>query len=108
MPPVRIGRLFMAKAAPRLSSTACFPAAACRQPMTQRALPRLTRPSASARLVLLALAIAFAGTGCGKIFKKKEAPENQPVEVMYQEAHQAMANNNWDRGLNGCRRLIGQ
>ena len=108
MPPVRIDRLFMAKAAPRLSSTACFPAAACRQPMTQRALPRLTRPSASARLVLLALAIAFAGTGCGKIFKKKEAPENQPVEVMYQEAHQAMANNNWDRGLTSFRRLIAQ
>ncbi|WP_454257110.1 outer membrane protein assembly factor BamD [Pseudoxanthomonas mexicana] len=76
--------------------------------MTQRALPRLTRPSASARLVLLALAIAFAGTGCGKIFKKKEAPENQPVEVMYQEAHQAMANNNWDRGLTSFRRLIAQ
>ena len=75
MPPVRIGRLFMAKAAPRLSSTACFPAAACRQPMT---------------------------------FKKKEAPENQPVEVMYQEAHQAMANNNWDRGLTSFRRLIAQ
>ncbi|QND79990.1 outer membrane protein assembly factor BamD [Pseudoxanthomonas mexicana] len=76
--------------------------------MTQRALPRLTRPSASARLVVLALAIAFAGTGCGKIFKKKEAPENQPVEVMYQEAHQAMANNNWDRGLTSFRRLIAQ
>lgn len=76
--------------------------------MTQRASTRLSRYSAPARLVLLALAIAAAGTGCGKIFKKKEAPENQPVEVMYQEAHAAMMNNNWDRGLTGFRRLIAQ
>ena len=76
--------------------------------MTQRALPRSTRRSAPARFVLLALVIAFAGTGCGKIFKKKEAAENQPVEVMYQEAHQAMMNNNWDRGLQNFRRLIAQ
>lgn len=76
--------------------------------MTQRALPRLSRHSAPARLVLLALVIAFAGTGCGKIFKKKAAPETQPVEVMYEEAHKAMMNNNWDRGLLNFRRLIAQ
>jgi outer membrane protein assembly factor BamD len=76
--------------------------------MTQRAFPRSARPSATARLVLLALVVAFAGTGCGKIFKKKEAPENQPVEVMYEEGHKAMASNNWDRGVLNFRRLIAQ
>ncbi len=76
--------------------------------MTQRALPRSARRSTPARFILLALVIAFAGTGCGKIFKKKEAPENQPVEVMYEEAHRAMLNNNWERGLAEFRRLIAQ
>nr|WP_298127805.1 outer membrane protein assembly factor BamD [uncultured Pseudoxanthomonas sp.] len=76
--------------------------------MTQRAFPRFSRPSATTRLVLLALVIGFAGTGCGKIFKKKDVAENQPVEVMYQEAHQSMVNNNWDRGLQNYRRLIAQ
>ncbi|MFT3667379.1 MAG: outer membrane protein assembly factor BamD [Pseudoxanthomonas sp.] len=76
--------------------------------MTQRALPRSARLSASARLALLALVIAFTGTGCGKIFKKKDAAENQPVEVMYQEAHGAMLANNWDRGVTRFRQLIAQ
>jgi len=76
--------------------------------MTQRALPRSARLSAPVRFALLALVIAFAGTGCGKIFKKKDAPENQPVEVMYQEAHQAMQVNNWDRGVTRFRQLIAQ
>ncbi len=76
--------------------------------MTQRAFPRFSRSFATSRFVLLALVVAFAGTGCGKIFKKKAAPENQPVEVMYEEAHRAMVNNNWDRGLQNFRRLIAQ
>jgi outer membrane protein assembly factor BamD len=75
--------------------------------MTQRALTRFSRSSATSRVVLLALVVAFSGTGC-KMFKKKEAPENQPVEVMYEEAHGAMQNNNWDRGLQNFRRLIAQ
>ena len=76
--------------------------------MTQRAFPRFSRSFATSRFVLLALVVAFAGTGCGKIFKTKAAPENQPVEVMYEEAHRAMVNNNWDRGLQNFRRLIAQ
>jgi outer membrane protein assembly factor BamD len=76
--------------------------------MTQRAFPRLSRSSATSRFVLLALVVAFAGTGCGKIFKKKDAAENQPVEVIYEEAHRAMQSNNWDRGLQHFRRLIAQ
>ncbi|MBD9478592.1 outer membrane protein assembly factor BamD [Pseudoxanthomonas sp. PXM02] len=75
--------------------------------MTQRALTRFSRSSATSRVVLLALVVALTGTGCGKIFKKKEV-ENQPVEVMYEEAHGAMQNNNWDRGLQNFRRLIAQ
>ncbi|MEL1265975.1 outer membrane protein assembly factor BamD [Pseudoxanthomonas putridarboris] len=78
--------------------------------MTQRAFSRFPRIPASARIVALMLAIAVTGTGtgCGKIFKKKEAPENQPVEVMYEEAHQSMMNGNWDRGRLRFRQLIAQ
>lgn len=76
--------------------------------MTQRASTRLSRYSAPARIAVLMLAIVVTGTGCGKIFKKKEAAENQPVEVMYEEAHKSMTNNNWDRGLTRFRQLIAQ
>lgn len=75
--------------------------------MTQRAFSRFPRFPASARIVLLMLAIAVTGTGCGKMFKK-DTPETQPVEVMYQEAHQSMMSGNWDRGLTRFRQLIAQ
>src|SRR5688500_15011202 len=99
-----VGRLFMAWAAPRLSSTPCFPAAACRQPMTQRVPTRFT---ASARLIVLILAIAITGTGCGKIFKRdKDNAEGQPVEALYEKAHGAMTKGNWDRAETTFRQLI--
>jgi outer membrane protein assembly factor BamD len=74
--------------------------------MTQRVPPRF---HASARLFALMLVIAVTGTGCGKIFKRnKDAPENQPVEAMYERAHGSMTNGNWDRAELHFRQLIAQ
>jgi outer membrane protein assembly factor BamD len=76
--------------------------------MTQRAFSRFSRVPATARILALMLTVVVTGTGCGKIFKKDKEAENQPVEVMYEEAHQSMRNGNWDRGLQRFRALIAQ
>ena len=76
--------------------------------MTQRAFSRVSRFPATARILALMLTVVVTGTGCGKIFKKDKEAENQPVEVMYEEAHQSMRNGNWDRGLQRFRQLIAQ
>ena len=77
--------------------------------MTQRAFPRFSRSSATTRLVLLALVVAFAGTGCGKIFKKdKDTVEGQPVEEIYDKAHASMRNSNWAQAELNFRKLIAQ
>ncbi|WP_411834158.1 outer membrane protein assembly factor BamD [Pseudoxanthomonas mexicana] len=73
--------------------------------MTQRVPSRLL---AHARLVALLLAIAVAATGCGRFKKDKNAEANQPVEVLYEKAHGAMKNGNWDRAQVEFRALIAQ
>ena len=73
--------------------------------MTQRATRRLH----ALRLLALILAVACTGTGCAKWFKKdKKAEASQPVEQMYQQAHDAMRKNNWSRAETDFRALIAQ
>jgi outer membrane protein assembly factor BamD len=73
--------------------------------MTQRVPFRFT---ALTRLFALMLVIAVTGTGCGKIFKRDKAEENQPVEAIYEKAHASMMNGNWDRAELTFRQLIAQ
>lgn len=73
--------------------------------MTQRASTRFT---AVARIGLLLLVIVATGTGCG-MFKRKKGPvEAQPVEQMFETAHQAMKNGNWERAQTNFRALVAQ
>ncbi|MCL6712117.1 outer membrane protein assembly factor BamD [Pseudoxanthomonas sp. z9] len=72
--------------------------------MTQRASTRFT---AVARTGLLLLVIVATGTGCG-MFKRKKEVEVQPVEQMYETAHQAMMNENWERAQTNFRALVAQ
>ena len=73
--------------------------------MTQRVPFRF---NALTRLFALMLIIAVTGTGCGKIFKRDKAEENQPVEAIYEKAHASMMNGNWDRAELPFRQLIAQ
>ena len=73
--------------------------------MTQRVPFRF---NALTRLFALMLIIAVTGTGCGKIFKRDKAEENQPVEAIYEKAHASMMNGNWDRAELTFRQLIAQ
>ncbi len=73
--------------------------------MTQRASTRFT---AVARIGLLLLVIVATGTGCG-MFKRKKGPvEAQPVEQMFETAHQAMMSGNWERAQTNFRALVAQ
>ncbi len=71
------------------------------------------RPSRSvvrAGLVLAAL-IAVGGSGCarvGKMFKKDNADEGQPVEQIYDKAHRSMTNTNWAGAEQSFKRLVAQ
>lgn len=58
---------------------------------------------------LLALAIVFATSGCGKWFKKdKDSMEGKPVEEIYQTAHKSMTDSNWAKAELNFRKLIAQ
>ena len=74
--------------------------------MTDRASPRT--PVARIVALMLVIAVAGAGTGCAKWFKKDKNVEAQPVETMYETAHQSMRTANWDRAQTQFRSLIAQ
>ena len=67
----------------------------------------MTLRSASLRLLILFLAIAFAGAGCSK-FSKKDADEGVPVEQLYQKAHKSMTQGNWSAAEGTFKRLVAQ
>ncbi|HEY5780641.1 MAG TPA: outer membrane protein assembly factor BamD [Lysobacter sp.] len=67
----------------------------------------MTLRSASLRLLILFLAIAFAGAGCSK-FSKKDADEGVPVEELYGKAHKSMTQGNWSAAENTFKRLVAQ
>ncbi|MGY0558050.1 MULTISPECIES: outer membrane protein assembly factor BamD [unclassified Lysobacter] len=67
----------------------------------------MTDRSASIRLFSLMLVVLFVGTGCS-MFKKKDAPENAPVEQLYEKAHTAMTHGNWSSAATTFRGLIAQ
>lgn len=69
---------------------------------------RFPAPFRSIGPVLMILAVASLGTGC-KMFKKKGDPlQGAPAEQIYQEAHQAMARNNWSKAETTFKKLIAQ
>lgn len=67
----------------------------------------MTLRSASLRLLILFLAIAFAGAGCSK-FSKKDADEGVPVEQLYEKAHKSMTQGNWSSAEGTFKRLVAQ
>ena len=67
----------------------------------------MTLRSASLRLLILFLAIAFAGAGCSK-FSKKDADEGVPVEELYGKAHKSMTQGNWSSAEGTFKRLVAQ
>ena len=67
----------------------------------------MTLRSASLRLLILFLAIAFAGAGCSK-FSKKDADEGVPVEQLYEKAHKSMTQGNWSAAEGTFKRLVAQ
>ncbi|MEP6907972.1 MAG: outer membrane protein assembly factor BamD [Pseudoxanthomonas sp.] len=79
--------------------------------MTQRLTTRFNAPSRTAflRIAGLMMLVVFAGTGCGKFFKKdKDSVEGKPVEEIYEKAHASMVKGNWDRAEITFRQLIAQ
>ena len=67
--------------------------------------------SIPARLLALLLIVVLAGSGCarfGKMFKDKDADENQPVEQLYDKGHKSMTNGNWSSGETTFKRLVAQ
>ena len=67
----------------------------------------MTLRSASLRLLILFLAVAFAGAGCSK-FSKKDADEGVPVEQLYEKAHKSMTQGNWSAAEGTFKRLVAQ
>ena len=77
--------------------------------MTQRmTLPVSTRSATVARVMALMVILAFTATSTGCKWFKKEQPVLQPVETMYETAHQSMKTANWDRAQTQFRSLIAQ
>lgn len=76
--------------------------------MIQRMTPRVAPRVPAFRVIALMLVIAVTGTGCGKWFKKDKNQQAQPVEVMYETAHQSLKTANWDRAQTQFRSLIAQ
>ena len=73
--------------------------------------PRLTARHPFARIALLLLIVALAGTGCarmGKMFKKDANNEGQPVETLYNKAHTQMTSGNYGTAEETFKRLIAQ
>lgn len=70
--------------------------------------PMTRSPTASLRLIALALIVSFAASGCAMFKKDREAPENVPAEVLYEEGHQAMTRGNWSGAATAYRRLVAQ
>ena len=72
----------------------------------------MTLRSASLRpLLLLALTVALATSGCarvGGLFKNKDKNEGLPVSVLYDRAHAAMQSGNWSSASETFTRLIAQ
>ena len=72
----------------------------------------MTLRSASLRpLLLLALTVALATSGCarvGGLFKNKDKNEGLPVGVLYDRAHAAMQSGNWSSASETFTRLIAQ
>ena len=69
---------------------------------------RFPAPFRSIGPVLMILAVASLGTGC-KMFKKKGDPlQGAPAAQIYQEAHEAMARNNWSKAETTFKKLIAQ
>jgi outer membrane protein assembly factor BamD len=71
----------------------------------------MTFRSASLRLLSLLLIVTLAGSGCariGKMFKDKDADEGQPVEELYQKAHNSMTKGNWSGAELTFKRLVAQ
>src|SRR5690606_13501148 len=67
----------------------------------------MTERSAPIRLLSLMLVVLFIGSGCS-MFKKKDAPENAPVEQLYQKGHEAMTRGNWSSAATTYKGLIAQ
>ncbi|MBB1088572.1 outer membrane protein assembly factor BamD [Lysobacter sp. SG-8] len=59
------------------------------------------------RLTALLLVAVFVATGCSR-FKDKDSDEGQPVEALYEKAHQSMQNGNWSGAEETFRRLVAQ
>ncbi|HEY0660325.1 MAG TPA: outer membrane protein assembly factor BamD [Lysobacter sp.] len=71
----------------------------------------MTFRSAPLRLLSLLLIVTLAGSGCariGKMFKDKDADEGQPVEELYQKAHNSMTKGNWSGAEVTFKRLVAQ
>lgn len=65
-------------------------------------------PSATLRLFVLLLVVAFAATGCSK-FKRDDSPEEGlPVEQIYEKAHKQIMGGNWAGAETTYKRLIAQ
>ncbi|MGY0797722.1 outer membrane protein assembly factor BamD [Lysobacter sp. A286] len=67
----------------------------------------MTDRSSPIRLLSLMLVVLFVGSGCS-MFKKKDAPENAPVEQLYEKAHASMISGNWSVAATTFRGLIAQ
>jgi outer membrane protein assembly factor BamD len=71
--------------------------------MTPRSKPRY--------LLLLLLAVVLAGSGCAsikKMWKNEDKNEGQPVEVLYDRAHDNMRQERWAGATEVFQRLIAQ
>ncbi|HEY4556533.1 MAG TPA: outer membrane protein assembly factor BamD [Lysobacter sp.] len=77
--------------------------------MTARPAPRSALVARTG--IVLALLIAVGASGCarmGKMFKKDGADEGQPVEQIYERAHESMQNGNWSGAEQSFKRLVAQ